>query len=134
MAETIFEALRASAIAAPSNPFICVPEGTSYAPEGFEWTYTDVLQRVLKLSNRYERAGYGQGHRVALLLGSRVEFFIHLSALNAIGASIVPLNPDHRHAELRYQFAHGGAELAVSLAHHVNRLREVSRELEHPLS
>ena len=68
MAETIFEALQTSAAAAPGNAFICIPRGTSYAPDGFEWTYADVMQRVLKLAKRFEQAGYGPGHRVALLL------------------------------------------------------------------
>jgi len=38
MADTIFEALRASTTIAPDNALICVPSGTSYAPEGLEWT------------------------------------------------------------------------------------------------
>lgn len=129
MAETVFEALRDSATIAPANSFICVPKGTSYAPAGFEWSYADVLLRVLELSKRYQQAGYGPGHRVALLLENRPEFFLHLFALNALGASIVPLNPDHRHAELRYQLTHCRADLAVALSHHVNRLRDVATEL-----
>ncbi|WP_338699937.1 hypothetical protein V5279_19090 [Bradyrhizobium sp. 26S5] len=50
MVETIFEAFRASAAAAPDNAFICVPAGTSYAPDGIEWTYQEVMQRVERLS------------------------------------------------------------------------------------
>jgi acyl-CoA synthetase (AMP-forming)/AMP-acid ligase II len=119
MAETIFAALQTSAAAAPDNAFICIPRGTSYASDGFEWTYADVMQRVLKLAERYQQAGYGPGHRVALLLENRPDFFIHLFALNAAGASVVPVNPDHRHAELRYQMTHCGAVLAVTLRHHV---------------
>lgn len=134
MAETIYEALCESAAAAPNNSLICVPEGTSYAPEGFEWTYADVLQRVSKLSTCYARAGYGLGHRVALLLENRPEFFIHLFALNAVGASVVPVNPDHRHAELHYQLTHCGAELAVALNHHVGRLKDVAATLARPLA
>ena len=134
MAETIFEALQASAAAAPDNAFICVPKGTSYAPDGFEWTYAEVVQRVTELAKRYERAGYGRGHRVALLLENRPDHFLHLFALNAVGASVVPLNPDHRHAELKYQMAHCGAVLAVALSRHAERLQAVAAELEHPLT
>jgi acyl-CoA synthetase (AMP-forming)/AMP-acid ligase II len=134
MAETISEALQASAAAAPDNAFICIPKGTSYAPDGFEWTYADVMQRVLELATCYEQARYGPGHRVALLLENRPDFFIHLFALNAVGASVVPVNPDHRHAELRYQMIHCGAVLAVALDHHVERLKAVAAELERPFA
>jgi acyl-CoA synthetase (AMP-forming)/AMP-acid ligase II len=133
MSETIFEALRASAAAAPTNAFICVPKDTSYASDGLEWTYAEVMQRVTELAGYYERAGYGPGHRVALLLENRADHFIHLFALNAVGASVVPVNPDHRHAELKYQMTHCGAVLAVALDHHVDRLQKVAAELEQPL-
>ena len=134
MAETIFEALQASAAAAPDNAFICVPKGTSYAPDGLEWTYAEVLQRATELAVRYEEAGYGPGHRVALLLENRADHFIHLFALNAVGASVVPVNPDHRHAELKYQMIHCGAVLAVALSDQLDRLRAVAAELERPLA
>lgn len=134
MVKTIFEALQLSAAAAPDNAFICVPEGTSYAPDGFEWTYGEVMQRVTLLAGRLEQAGYGLGHRVALLLENRPDYFIYLLALNAVGASIVPVNPDHRHAELLYQMKHCKAVLAVALDHHADRLEAVAAELESPLS
>jgi crotonobetaine/carnitine-CoA ligase len=134
VAETIFEALQASVAAAPRNAFICIPAGTSYLPDGLEWTYAETMRRVSALVERYRQAGYGLGHRVALLLENRPDYFLHLLALNAVGASIVPVNPDHRHAELLYQMRHSGAVLAVALSHHVARLAAVASELEHPLA
>ena len=133
MAETIFEALAASAAAAPRNPLFCVPKGTSYAPLGFEWTYEDVLGRVERLAARFREAGYGPGHRVALLLGNRPDHFIYLFALNAVGASAVPVNPDHRQAELKYQFSHCRTALVVTLSRYASLMREVAAELGRPL-
>src|SRR5262249_14166483 len=78
---------------------------------------------------RYAQAGYGPGHRVALLVENRPDYFVHLLALNAVGASIVPVNPDHRHAELLYQMQHSGVVLAIALRHHVERLTAVADEL-----
>jgi len=98
--QTIFEALQASVAKAPDSPFLCVPPGPDYAPEGLEWTYADVARRVGTLVERYRAAGYGVGHRVALLLENRPDYFVHLLALSAVGASAVPVNPDHRHDEL----------------------------------
>jgi len=130
MADTIFEALRASTTIAPDNALICVPSGTSYAPEGLEWTYSEVLRRALALKARYHEAGYGPGHRVALLLENRPEYFLHLFALNAVGASVVPVNPDYRRAELSYLMAHCTPALVVALPRHTQRLRAVVEELD----
>lgn len=129
MAETVFGAFQASATSAPHNAFICVPKGTSYAPEGLEWTYDQVLRQVASLAARYAQAGYGLGHRVALLVENRPHYFVHLLALNAVGASIVPVNPDHRHAELLHQMQHSGVVLAIALRHHIERLAAVAAEL-----
>jgi crotonobetaine/carnitine-CoA ligase len=126
---TIFEAFQASTASAPGNAFICVPEGTSYAPAGLEWTYRETMQRVTAVSACYRQAGYGLGHRIALLVENRPDYFVHLLALNAIGASVVPVNPDHRHAELVYQMAHSDAVLAVALEHHVERMKAVAAEV-----
>ncbi|WP_029082569.1 AMP-binding protein [Bradyrhizobium sp. th.b2] len=129
MADTIYEAFRESLAAAPHNAFVCVPAGTSYATDGFEWTYAQAMQRVVPLVELYRQAGYGPGHRVALLVENRPDYFLHLLALNAVGSSVVPINPDHRHAELLYQMRHSGAVLAVALRHHIDRLTAVATEL-----
>jgi acyl-CoA synthetase (AMP-forming)/AMP-acid ligase II len=71
---------------------------------------------VDRLRAVYAAAGYGHGHRVALLLENRPEFFFHYLALNALGCGIVPINPDYRHDELLYQMEHSEADLAVSIA------------------
>ena len=46
------------------------------------------------------QAGYGHGHRVGLLLENRPAFFTHWLALNALGASVVPINAELQSAEL----------------------------------
>jgi crotonobetaine/carnitine-CoA ligase len=69
---------------------------------------------VLALRALYERSGVGHGHRVALLLGNRPEHFFHLFALNALGASAVPLNPDNREEEMLYAITHSECDLAFA--------------------
>ena len=99
MAQTVFAAFIATAQAAAANVFLCAPPaaGRAYHPDGIELTYGETRDAVLKLRNVYAAAGYGHGHRVALLLENRPEFFFHYLALNALGCSIVPINPDYRH-------------------------------------
>jgi acyl-CoA synthetase (AMP-forming)/AMP-acid ligase II len=53
---------------------------------------------------------------VALAVGNHPRHFFHFLALNRLGASIVPLNPDYRQAELRYALSLTAADLVVCQA------------------
>ena len=125
----------ATAEAAPEHAFLAVPPapGRAYHPDGIELTYGQVRADVLRHRERYAAAGYGHGHRVALLLENRPEFFAHYLALNALGTSIVPINPDYRHDEMLYQMDHSDADLVVSIASRVADLEAVARERARPL-
>jgi crotonobetaine/carnitine-CoA ligase len=135
MAQTVFEAFAETAQAAPGNVFLCAPPapGRAYHPGGVELTFSQTRQAVLALRDAYASAGYGHGHRVALLLENRPEFFFHYLALNGLGVSIVPINPDYRHDEMLYQMEHSEAELAVVLSGRVEDLRAVARARAKPL-
>ena len=135
MARTVFDAFMATAQAAPDHVFLCAPPaaGRAYHPDGIELTYAQTRDAVLTLRDRYAGAGYGHGHRVALLLENRPEFFFHYLALNALGCSIVPINPDYRHDEMLYQMEHSEADLAVVVAARVAALEAIGRERPTPL-
>ena len=51
---------------------------------------------------------------MALQLENRPEFPLHFLALNSLGVSVVPLNPDYRAAELEYVLAHSEAPRLVN--------------------
>ena len=135
VSRTVFEAFRATTAAAPDQTFLCVPPapGRAYHPAGLERTYREVEARVLALRERYAAAGYGHGHRIALLLENRPEFFDHYLAANALGCSVVPINPDYRHDEMLYQMEHSDADLVVALSSRVADLQHVARERARPL-
>lgn len=95
--------------------------------------YRDVAGAVEALAERYRRAGYGSGHRVALLLENRPDHFLHFMALNAAGAGIVPLNPDYGADELRYALEHSEAALAVVLPERAEQVKPVAEALGVPL-
>ena len=123
---SVFELFEQSAERDPSRPVLCVPRraGRDYHPDGVELSYAHVGSALAGLRERYAGAGYRHGHRVALLVEQRPEFFFHYLALNALGCSIVPVNPDYRHDELRYLLSHSEADLAVVLS---SRMKEVER-------
>ena len=132
---TVFEAFRTTADRWPDHAFLCTPPapGRAYHPAGVELTYGQTHAAVLRLRERYAAAGYGHGHRVALLLENRPEFFFHYLALNGLGSGVVPINPDYRHDEMLYQMDHSEADLAVVIPSRMTDLERVARERARPL-
>ncbi|MGP1254376.1 MAG: AMP-binding protein [Kiloniellales bacterium] len=135
MPDTLYHAFVKTAAAKGDNAFLCVPAraGRAYHPEGFEITYGAALRLVKDLVARYRASGFGPGHRVALMLDNRPEHFFHQLALNAVGVSQVPVNPDYLPHELAYLLEHSDVDLAVCHAGHAERLREVAAARETPL-
>ena len=125
----------ATSAAAPDHAFLCATPtpGRAYHPDGVELTYAQVREPVLRLRDQYAAAGYGHGHRIALLFENRPEFFFHYLAMNALGVGVVPVNPDYRHDELAYLLEHSEADLAVSVPERVAALASVARERARPL-
>jgi len=135
MSETVFDTFDRTARAAPDHVFLCAPpaSGRAYHPDGVEFTYGQTRQAAAALRDAYRTGGYGHGHRVALLLENRPEFFFHFLALNALGVSIVPVNPDYRHDEMLYLMEHSEADLAVVIGSRVADLERVARARAKPL-
>src|SRR5579862_8788655 len=93
---TVYEAFRRTASAYGDREFLRVlPEtAAAYGIESDSWTYERAAREVEVLRRTYREAGYGQGHRVALVLANRPAFFLHWLALNALGVSVVPINSE----------------------------------------
>jgi acyl-CoA synthetase (AMP-forming)/AMP-acid ligase II len=109
--DTVFAAFERTARAHGARPFL-------HAPGRAELGYAEALERIEAIAARYRARGWRRGHRVALLLENRPEFLLHFLALNSLGASAVPLNPDYRAAELEYVLGHSEAALVVTLPQH----------------
>jgi acyl-CoA synthetase (AMP-forming)/AMP-acid ligase II len=132
---TVFEAFAAAAAKSPQAPFLCIPPRADreWLPAGADISYGEMASCVDGLRQRYAAAGYGPGHRVALLLENRPAFFEHYLALNALGCGIVPVNPDYRHDEMAYQMGHSRADLAIAVSERVGDLTRVAAVREKPL-
>ncbi|HEX7436906.1 MAG TPA: AMP-binding protein [Caldimonas sp.] len=114
---TAHDAFLASAARTPGAAFLCTESVTAatYGIAAGETSWSDAALEVERLRRRYAEAGYGHGHRVGLLLENRPAFLFHWLALNALGASVVPINAEMRSAELEYLVGHSGIVLAVVL-------------------
>lgn len=102
----------------PDDALIVLPKAArlAYAPDGLTFSYGEMFAAVSRLKAMFAAAGYGAGHRVALLLENRPEFFAYWLALNGLGVSIVPVNPDLRPGELHYQLSLSETGLLVALS------------------
>ncbi|GIX12874.1 MAG: ATP-dependent acyl-CoA ligase [Paracoccaceae bacterium] len=121
---TVHETFRAAVAHAPDRPMLAVlPEtAAAYGIAAGEITYAEAARRVDALIADWRAAGAEPGQRVMLLLENRPEFFLQFLALNALGLSIVPVNPDLRAAELEYMVGHASPAAAVAIAPRVDEL------------
>ena len=112
---TIGEAFQRAVHTYADRAFLAVPIGRhkSYHREGYEIDYASAGRAVSALCDCYRALGYGHGHRVAMLLDNRPEHFLHKLALNTLGISCVPINPDYRPGEIAYLLDSSKADLAI---------------------
>src|SRR6266545_3972064 len=112
---TVFDAFARAAVRHGDKPFLAVlPEtAEAYGLAVGEISYGEALALISALIDVYRAKGYGAGHRVGILMENRPGFFLHWFALNALGVSLVPVNPDMRAAELEYLIGHSEIVAAV---------------------
>ncbi|HMS94282.1 MAG TPA: AMP-binding protein, partial [Tabrizicola sp.] len=117
LAVSPYDLLQRQAQLWPDHALLVLPEAVRqlWGLDRLVWTYREVRTEVDHLAAGYASAGYGVGHRVALLFENRPQHFLHWFALNSLGVSIVPLNPDYRADELRYALTHSAACLIVTV-------------------
>jgi acyl-coenzyme A synthetase/AMP-(fatty) acid ligase len=122
---TVSDWFRHTAALCAESDFLHVPAEAcrGYSDMALTLTYAQAAQQVARLVARLQRAGYQPGHRVALALDNRPDFFIHFLALAQLGVSIVPLNPSMSPAELSYVIGHADIALAVAHAGHAAHVR-----------
>jgi acyl-CoA synthetase (AMP-forming)/AMP-acid ligase II len=130
-ADTVAATFIESADRSPHNAFLLVTTETArvYGIASGIITYGGAASAIATLRAAYAASGYGRGHRVGLMLENRPAFFLHWLALNALGVSVVPLNPELRPAECDYLVRHSEIVLAVAALPHVAALRAVAPDL-----
>ena len=132
---TLYQSLQRTAAKYGDRPAYAVPpmKTRAYHPGGWNVTWSEALSGVEERRRHYAEAGYGPGHRVAIMFEQRPEFIFHHFALNALGCSTVPMSPDHRPEELTYQLEHSEACLALSIPERIADVRAAAGALTKPI-
>ena len=114
---TVHDAFAATAMRTPRADFLCVEPVTAavYGIAAGTLSWSLAAAEVERLRIAYAAAGYGHGHRVGLMLENRPAFLHHWFALNALGASVVPISAEMRAADLAYLIEHSEIVLAVAM-------------------
>ena len=97
------------------HPFLHAPAETRryYELARTDYSYGEAATEVTRLIEDYRTIGCGVQTRVGIAMENRPEFFLHLLALNFLGASIVPLNVGMQDQELTYLISHSESEFLV---------------------
>jgi acyl-CoA synthetase (AMP-forming)/AMP-acid ligase II len=128
---TVCNAFRRTAAQYPDNDFVHVPAvaTTAYGGQPVTLRYATALEQVQALAVQYRACGLRSGHRVAMLLDNRADFFVHWFALNSLGVSIVPLNAEGSSADMTHVLSDSQAVLAVALVERRELLEAAAPEL-----
>lgn len=115
--DNVYLAFADSARRFPDHDFLHIPLAAArhYRDSAVDLSYGQALISVDQLRQRYRQAGYGAGHRVALLLQNRPEFLLHWFALNSLGTSVVPVNDEMSADEQAYIIDHSEAVVLLYL-------------------
>jgi len=114
---TVYQHMTEAVTRYRERPFLHIPAvAAAYHDGDIDLSYEQLGSKVELLKECYRQAGYGQGHRIALLLENRQDFFLHWFALNGLGASVVPINGDMQTDEIAYLLEDSEACLGIALA------------------
>ena len=128
MASTVYQHFLKSAEVYTDRPFLHIVSDTAdrYGMKPGSISYSEAYQEIRRLARAYSVFNIEEGQRVAIGLDNRPECFYHWLALNALGISVVPLNPAWQSAELEYVLDHSEVCLAVVLPDYLDGLRNAA--------
>ena len=118
---TIFKSFEDICRKTPSAPFLISPSRNQKGMTTF--SYQETFEKADKISTIFSDNGYGNNLRVATLLGSTPAHYIVKLALNKIGVSVVPINPDYSPDETAYLLEDSGSVLAICAEHYMKQLK-----------
>ena len=130
--QTVYKTFETTVLNYSGHPFLQLVSDTAarYGVAPLTLTYGDAQSSIDSVVRRYASLALPAGARVALALDNRPEMFLHWLALNALGMSVVPLNPQWKSGELSYVFSHSEVTLVVALPERAALITDVTATLE----
>ena len=110
-----------------SAPFLITPGSAPLS-------YSEIAAQVDRAEAVLRKAGYGPGHRAALCLGNEASHYVLRLAMNRLGLSVVPINPDYRPGELAYVLDDSAVVLAVIAPEHEALFRAAAGETSNSIN
>lgn len=129
--DTVYAQLRTTVKVYGSHPFLHIPRQATraYQNAAIDFSYDEMCAAVEQARECYLQAGYGAGHRVALALENRLEFFVHFFALNGLGVCVVPVNADFVCDEIAYLIDDSDVSVVITLPDHEHRINEAKASI-----
>lgn len=121
---SVWHAFRECAGLYADNEFLRAPRGNTRddSPGGMSFTYSGARKRVGELITTYAALCLEPGDRAALVFDSRIDVYLHLLALNALGVGVVPLHSLGTDENLCYMIRHSDCRITVTADEHHARI------------
>ncbi len=132
---SVYHAFAIAAERHRERPFLRVPASSAkaYADGPIEYSYGEAEARAEELIAKY--AGrLRPGERAVLAFDSRLDVYLHLLALNALGVSVVPISSGASDDELTHVIGHSDSRLIVCVPEHRDRLERIAAALQSDVS
>jgi acyl-CoA synthetase (AMP-forming)/AMP-acid ligase II len=134
--DSVYSTFRATVEQYHDRDFLHIPARAAacYANGNIDLSYGEAGERTEALKASYCAAGFGTGHRVALILQNRPDFLLHWFALNGLGCSVVPINDEMSAEEQAYIINHSEACLLVYLPDLAHKLEPLLPLLQNTIA
>lgn len=129
---TVFSVFQGAVERWPHHSVLFAPSEALGGAPAIAYSYAEAAGRVDAIKVRYATAGYGHGHRIGLALDNHPDFFLHFLALNALGASVAPINCAMRGAELEQIIGLADLSLIVTWPEHMDVIHAALTSLGSP--
>ncbi len=110
--QTISKVFKKASQLWPEAPFFISPQNQNRSK--IEISYRDAHELSNQYSEKLRQCGYGLNQRIAVLLGNSPHHYIIKLALNCIGVSCVPLNPESSPSEIAFILKHSESVLIIT--------------------
>ena len=133
--ETVFARFSAMADARPAQAFLRILPDVAqvYGCAAGDISYGDMAVQVASRRDAMAAAGLPVGARVGLYLFNTPDFFSNWLAANALGLSIVPVNPDLKQREAEFIVSHSEMALMIAAPQAPPMLAQVCKACDVPV-